>query len=47
MLILSIIAIIAVLLYINERGESPNQQWEDLKLKKEFYIKKRGYYDLH
>ena len=45
MLLFSIIAVIAVLLYINEREESPNQSREDIKLAKEFYLKKRGWYE--
>ena len=47
MILFSIVAVIAILLYINEREESPNQTREDLTLAKEFYLKKRGYYDLH
>lgn len=43
MLMFTIIAVIAVLLYINEREDSPNQHREDLKLAKEFYLKKRYY----
>lgn len=43
MLIFTIIAVIAVLLYLNEREESPNYQRDDLKLSKEFYLKKRYY----
>jgi len=43
MLMFTIIAVIAVLLYINEREESPNQHQEDLKLAKEFYLKQRYY----
>ena len=43
MLLFSIIAVIAVLLYINEREDSPNQSKEDLKLAKEFYLKQRYY----
>ena len=43
MLLLSMIAVIAVLLYINEREESPNYRREDVKLAKEFYLKQRYY----
>ena len=43
MLLLSMIAIIAVLLYVNEREESPSRSREDLKLAKEFYLKQRYY----
>ena len=43
MLMFTIIAVIAVLLYINEREESPNQRREDVKLAKEFYLKQRYY----
>ena len=43
MLLLSMIAVIAVLLYINEREESPNHRREDVKLAKEFYLKQRYY----
>ena len=43
MLMFTIIAVIAVLLYINEREDAPDQTREDLKLSKEFYLKQRYY----
>ena len=43
MLMFTIIAVIAVLLYINEREESPNHRKDDVKLAKEFYLKQRYY----
>ena len=43
MLMFTIIAVIAVLLYINELEESPNHRRDDVKLAKEFYLKKRYY----
>jgi len=44
MLLLGMIAVIAILLYINEQGTETSQSREDLKLAKEFYLKKRGWY---
>lgn len=44
MLLFGMIVIIAILLYISEQVPESNQSREDLKLAKEFYLKKRGLY---
>ena len=44
MLLIGMLAVVAVLLYISEQGVESNQSREDLKLAKEFYLKKRGWY---